>query len=80
MSLEESDRQIRLEFSHVPWPQFREGRMRVLGGFLARARLYSTQSFHGAYEAQARANLQAALQRLQDDPSGRHDAVKAAAS
>lgn len=66
---EESDRQIREEFGHVPWPQFREARMRVLRGFLAKPRLYSTPLFHDTYEAQARQNLKKALQRLENSPA-----------
>jgi predicted metal-dependent HD superfamily phosphohydrolase len=61
---QESDRQIRQEYGHVPWPEYREARMRVLQGFLSRPRLYSTPAFHDAYEARARANLQGELDRL----------------
>ena len=62
---DESDEQIRAEFAHVPEAQFREGRKRVLGGFLARERLYCTDRFHAKYEQQARANLRRSLARLQ---------------
>jgi len=61
---DESDEQIRAEFAHVPAPEFRQGRQRVLSGFLARPRLYSTQRFHLAFEDQARRNLQRSLARL----------------
>lgn len=70
---DESDRQIREEFAHIPWAQFREGRMRVLQGFLSRPRLYSTPIFHDAYEARARENLLNALRRLEravTEPAG----------
>jgi len=62
---DQSDRQIRAEYAHVPEDQFREGRRRVLSGFLARPRLYSTEYFHAALEARARANLKRALERLE---------------
>ena len=61
---DESSRQIRAEYIHRPDPVFREGRIRVLGGFLARPRLYVTEPFHDACEAQARANLQRAIEQL----------------
>jgi predicted metal-dependent HD superfamily phosphohydrolase len=61
---DESNRQIRAEFAHVPDDQFRTGRRRVLTGFLARPRLYSTEHFHCLLETRARGNLQRALDRL----------------
>lgn len=61
---DESDDQIRLEYAHVPEDEFRAGRRRVLGDFLARPRLYSTDGFHSRYERQARENLSRALARL----------------
>jgi predicted metal-dependent HD superfamily phosphohydrolase len=63
---DESDRQIREEYAHVPEGEFRAGRRRILGEFLARPRIYSTEHFHSALEAQARDNLRRALARLQD--------------
>lgn len=61
---DESDRQIRDEYAHVPDEEFRLGRSRILSGFLARPRLYSTEHFHAALEQRARENLQRALARL----------------
>ena len=61
---DESDAQIRAEFAHVPEAEFRQGRRRVLNGFLARPRLYNTERFYQACELQARANLQRSLARL----------------
>jgi predicted metal-dependent HD superfamily phosphohydrolase len=61
---DESDEQIRLEYAHVPEDEFRAGRRRVLGDFLDRPRLYSTESFHSRFERQARENLARALARL----------------
>ena len=60
----ESDAQIRAEYAHVPDEEFRQGRQRVLSGFLARPRLYNTEYFHSMFEAQARKNLQRAMARL----------------
>lgn len=63
---DESDRQIREEYAHVPEDEYRRGRRRVLGDFLARPRLYSTAHFHAALEERARANLTRALARLEE--------------
>jgi predicted metal-dependent HD superfamily phosphohydrolase len=61
---DESDEQIRLEYAHVPEDEYRAGRRRVLGEFLARPRLYSTDYFYSRYERQARENLSRTLARL----------------
>ena len=61
---DESDQQIRAEYAHVPEDEFRAGRRRVLNGFLARPRMYSTEYFHSAFEQRARDNLARALARL----------------
>jgi predicted metal-dependent HD superfamily phosphohydrolase len=55
------ERQIRLEYAHVPDDAFRTGRAKVLRGFLQRERIYRTEPFHAALEARARANLAASL-------------------
>jgi predicted metal-dependent HD superfamily phosphohydrolase len=62
---DESDEQIRREFAHVPEDEFRAGRKRVLSGFLARPRLYSTPKFFAKYEQQARENIKRSLARLE---------------
>jgi predicted metal-dependent HD superfamily phosphohydrolase len=61
----EYERQIRAEYAHVPEPAFREGRARVLSGFLARPRIYATAAFHDALEQRARANIMSAIAALQ---------------
>lgn len=61
---DESDAQIRLEYAHVPEDEYRAGRRRVLGEFLARPRLYSTDYFYSRYELPARENLSRTLARL----------------
>ena len=63
---DESDRQIREEYAHVPDEEFRQGRGRVLTEFLARPRLYSTEHFYAVLERRAKDNLQRALARLAD--------------
>ncbi len=61
---EESDVQVRAEYAHLGPEEWRTGRREVLASFLGRPRLYSTPRFYEAYEAQARQNLQRALNRL----------------
>ncbi|KQR04626.1 hypothetical protein [Deinococcus sp. Leaf326] len=58
------DRAIRREYGHVPWPLYREGRHRVLEGFLDRATLYHTPEF-AALDGPARLNLRRAIAELQ---------------
>lgn len=60
---EESDMQIRREYAHVPEPDFRQGRCRVLQSFLDRPAIYGTEQFHQTFEAQARDNLRRAMAR-----------------
>jgi predicted metal-dependent HD superfamily phosphohydrolase len=61
---EEYEAQVRREYAWVPEEVFRGARARILGEFLARPRIYSTDLFHGLLDAQARANLQHSLARL----------------
>nr|WP_246363324.1 phosphohydrolase [Deinococcus budaensis] len=58
------DAAIRREYAFVPEAAYRAGRAQVLRTFLSRERLYWTPEFAGL-EAQARANLSAAAQRLE---------------
>lgn len=48
---------IRREYAFVPEPAYREGRARVLRGFLAQPALYRTPELSAIWEAPARANL-----------------------
>ncbi|RYY54949.1 MAG: N-methyl-D-aspartate receptor NMDAR2C subunit, partial [Comamonadaceae bacterium] len=57
------ERQIRAEYAHVEEEAFRARRVRILGGFLARPRIYVTDVFHEALEARARDNLQRSIER-----------------
>lgn len=59
------DRAIRREFHTLPDPEFRAGRAAVLRSFLARPTIYHTEAFRERYEAAARANLAAAIARLE---------------
>ena len=63
------DRQIRQEYAWVPEPDFREARLRILEGFLARPTIYLTGPFRRKYEAQARENLETAVAELRENPS-----------
>jgi predicted metal-dependent HD superfamily phosphohydrolase len=60
----EYERQIRVEYAHVPEAAFVSARRRILQGFLARKRLYATPRFFELHEHAARANLVAALASL----------------
>jgi predicted metal-dependent HD superfamily phosphohydrolase len=60
---DESDAQVRREYAHVPDADFRDGRRRILRGFLERPRLYATEYFRRRFEAQARENLARAIAR-----------------
>jgi predicted metal-dependent HD superfamily phosphohydrolase len=61
---DESDRQVRAEYAHVPQAAYCEGRRAILQAFLARPTLYSTEHFHTRLEERARDNLRRALARL----------------
>ena len=60
------DDAIRREYAWVPEDIFCRERARVLAGFLARPTIYHTQHFIRSLEQQARANLNAAIQRYED--------------
>jgi len=55
---------IRREYAWVAEDKYRLGRAAILRNFLNRAAIYSTQWFHGQYEAAARVNLERSLARL----------------
>jgi predicted metal-dependent HD superfamily phosphohydrolase len=64
---------IRAEYSWVPSPRFTQRRAEILAQFLQRPAIFSTEPLRQKYEAPARANLQAAIERLRGtaalDPS-----------
>lgn len=61
---DEYERQVGLEYAHVPPAQRRAGRSRILRALLERPAIYSTPFFHARLEAQARANLAYSLGKL----------------
>lgn len=58
------DAAIRREYAFVPDAEYRQGRARVLRGFLDRTRIYTTPEFVGL-EGRVRANLASALAGLE---------------
>ena len=70
------ERRIAREFSGMPRARFREGRARLLRGFLERPALYATPSFRRRFEGRARRNLLRAIRRL--DRTGGGAAAEAA--
>ncbi len=58
------EEEIRSEYSWVAPADFGAGRGTILGGFLGRPAIYSTDSFCRRYEASARGNLRWAIARL----------------
>jgi predicted metal-dependent HD superfamily phosphohydrolase len=55
---------VRREYGWVPDALWREGRKKVLQGFLDRPAIYMSPQFHANHEAAARANLTRSLERL----------------
>ncbi len=62
----EYEAQIRAEYNWVPPEIFSVKRAEILDGFLARPRIYNTDSFFHQLEAQARTNLQTSVHRLRN--------------
>jgi len=56
--------EIRREYAGVPDEAYREGRARVLRGFLARGSIYRTRHFQAMLGERARANLEGELDAL----------------
>jgi predicted metal-dependent HD superfamily phosphohydrolase len=67
---DEYERQIRQEYDWVPAEAFAAGRAAVLDGFLARPNIYTTESFRGRYERQARENMRRSIQTLRNGKAG----------
>jgi predicted metal-dependent HD superfamily phosphohydrolase len=55
---------VRREYGWVPDALWREGRRKVLQGFLDRPAIYMSPQFRASHEAAARANLTRSLERL----------------
>ena len=66
---DEYEGQVRREYAWVPEETFRKRRAEILGQFLARRRIYSTDRFRERYEPRARANLARSLTAL-GEPHG----------
>ena len=60
----EYENAIRAEYAWVPQQRYAEKRSEILTRFLRRPAIYRTDHFNGKYEAAARANLRAAIERL----------------
>jgi len=60
----EYEAQIRREYAFVPELVFKEKRVAILAGFLARPALYATQAMRHRFEATARRNVSAAIGSL----------------
>jgi len=58
------ERQIREEYSWVPWDVYCEKRGHALKAFHARTRIYFTPEFQDRYDQQARRNLERSIDRL----------------
>ena len=67
---DESNHQVRRECAHVPEPEWRIGRRRMLQKFLDRPRLFGTERFHGMFEARARENITRELNALKSAVPG----------
>lgn len=61
---EEYEAQIRREYDWVPETTYRKDRARLLAGFLARPRIYTTSYFSERLEGRARTNLRRSITRL----------------
>ena len=61
---DEYEAPVRDEYAWVPEAAFRGARVKILGEFLARPRIYATDFFHDRLEVQARANLRRSVARL----------------
>lgn len=48
---------VRAEYAHVPEPDFRAGRAKILSAYLAQPAIYRTPTAHQLWEGRARANL-----------------------
>jgi predicted metal-dependent HD superfamily phosphohydrolase len=71
-AFDENSAKIRKEYAHMDEAEFNRGRLKLLGEFLGRPRIYYTDEFFNRYESQARQNLQRTLSRLEED-TGAHN-------
>jgi len=66
---QEYEAQIRHEYEWVPDATFAAKRAEILERFLARERIYSTESFFSKYEQRARLNIRNSIRNLRCVPS-----------
>jgi len=59
------ERGIAREYARMPVERFREGRVKLLRGFLSRSEIYATPGFRRRLERRARRNLGLAIARLE---------------
>ncbi len=59
-------KQIREEYKHYSEDEYRNGRIRVMQGFLNRKRLYFSDYFYNRYEVRARENIDREIKSLED--------------
>lgn len=55
---------VRLEYAHIPDPDFTAGRARILGSYLEQPAIYRTAAARQLWEERARANVQREIDRL----------------
>jgi predicted metal-dependent HD superfamily phosphohydrolase len=60
-------KQIREEYSYYSVDEYKNGRIKIMKGFLNRERLYFTDDFHMKYETRARENIEREIKSLEDD-------------
>jgi len=58
---------VRAEYAHVPDPEFREGRARILDAYLDRATIYLRPTARALWEDRARANVRREIARLRGE-------------
>ncbi|HVI40097.1 MAG TPA: hypothetical protein VM577_05515 [Anaerovoracaceae bacterium] len=61
---QEYEKQIRQEYGWVPLSLFNEQRVQILQNFLATPSIYKTEIMRDKYEAQARENLKASIDKM----------------
>jgi predicted metal-dependent HD superfamily phosphohydrolase len=61
---------IREEYEWVPWPIYRDGRSKILSGFVQRPSIFFTNRFNAKYENQARTNIEGELNEMSRAVSG----------
>lgn len=58
------EQQVRSEYRWIPGVIYRRERRKILGQFLARDRIFTTDEFFSRYEARARMNIEEAIRNL----------------